>query len=193
MFHASPSVSFKITFPTKPSQTITSQTPLGTSLASTLPTKFTLLRENNSKAALVRVEPLFSSTPIFTSPTFGLCRLTTLSMYMLPIIPNSRRFSGLHSAFAPASMRRAASLPRMGYMLAIAGLSIPGILPSIKRPPAIRAPLLPAETNKSASPDFTMFIPFTMEESFLTLTALTGESSMEITSLASQMVILSPS
>ena len=110
---------------------------------------------------------------------------------MLPIIPNSSRLFGLQSAFAPASTRSDGSPPKIGYMLASAGRSIPCILPKIKSPPERSAPVLPAEIKISPSPFFTIFIPFTIEESFFERTALTGASSFVITSRASATVILS--
>ena len=133
---------------------------------------------------MVSVDPLAASAPILTRPTFGFFLPITFSIYMLPIIPNSNKLFGLHSELAPASTSSEGMPPTIGYMLANAGLSIPGILPSIKRPPASNAPVLPAETKISPYPLLTIFIPFTIEESFFDLTALTGASSLVITSSA---------
>ena len=62
----------------------------------------------------------------------------------------------------------------------------------MKSPPARRAPVLPAEINTSPSSALTMFMPLTIEESFFDLTALTGASSLVITSVAFTTLILSP-
>ena len=110
---------------------------------------------------------------------------------MFPIMPNSNKLLGLQSALAPASTRRDGMPPTMGYTLARAGLSIPCILPKINNPPARRAPVDPAEMNISPSPFLTMLMPFTIEESFLDLTALTGASSLEITCVAFITLIFS--
>jgi len=138
--------------------------------------------------------PLFSSSPMLTRPTLGLLLFMTFSIYMLPIIANSSRFSALHSEFAPASRSSDASpLPRTGYTLARAGLSIPWILPSMKRPPARSAPVLPADTKRSPSPSLTISRPLTMEESFFERIAFTGASFIDMTCCASLMLILDSS
>ena len=80
--------------------------------------------------------------------------------------------------------------PAIGYILDIAGLSIPGILPSINRLPAIYAPVFPADINRSPSPSLSIVRPFTIEESVFLLMALTGESSFSITSEACTTCIL---
>ena len=65
-----------------------------------------------------------------------------------------------------------------------AGLSIPFILPTMKRPPTSIAPVLPALRKASACLSLTSFIATTSEESFFDLTAFVGTSSNSITSVA---------
>ena len=58
------------------------------------------------------------------------------------------------------------------------------ILPTRTCPPTRTAPVLPADTNASHVPSLTIFIPFTIEESFLERIAATGGSAVSITSVA---------
>ena len=67
-----PSVSFKTTLPTNPSQIATSHTALKMSLPSMLPMKFKLLSLfRNSRAFLTISFPLASSEPMLIIPTLG--------------------------------------------------------------------------------------------------------------------------
>ena len=76
-----PSYSFRITFPTNASQTTTSQTPFGISLASTFPIKLMSLHSfNNGNVSFTSAFPFSSSAPIFTRPTFGFLTPMTYSM-----------------------------------------------------------------------------------------------------------------
>lgn len=72
----------------------------------------------------------------------------------------------------------------VGINGASGGRSTPLILPTITCPPTRIAPELPAEQNASASPLRTIFMPTTMDESFFVRIALTGGSSVSMTSVA---------
>ena len=72
----------------------------------------------------------------------------------------------------------------VGINGASGGRSIPLIRPTSVCPPTSIAPELPADTNASASPFFTSFIPTTMDESFFLRIAFTGGSAVSITSVA---------
>ena len=70
-------------------------------------------------------------------------------------------------------------------------LKTPFRRPTISCPPARIAPVEPAEIKASASPSLTSFSPLTILESGFALKAFTGDSSVEMTSLASTIVTLS--
>jgi hypothetical protein len=72
----------------------------------------------------------------------------------------------------------------VGITVAIAGRSMPGRVLRTKRAVAISAPVFPAETQASASPDLTRSIATRIEESFLPRNAEAGGSSIATTSLA---------
>ena len=177
-------MSFNITLPVNPSLTITSHAPFGTSRASIFPMKLILLPSSSGYTSFVISVPLPSSAPRFTSPTVGFSLPITFSIYTLPIIACWRRFCGLQSGFAPASIKSEGIPPRMGYMLAMHGLSIPSSFPSIILDATTIAPVFPAETNKSPLPPLSIERPTTSEESGFFLTVLTGLSSFVITSFA---------
>ncbi len=89
---------------------------------------------------------------------------------------------------APQSIRSAGPLA-VGITGASGERSTPFILPTTNWPPTSIAPVLPAETNASASPCFTRFIPTTIDEFFFFLIAITGGSSKPIISSACTMLI----
>jgi hypothetical protein len=60
----------------------------------------------------------------------------------------------------------------------IAGRSMPGSIFSTKREIAISAPVLPAETQASASPPLTRLMATRIDESFLLRKASAGDSSI---------------
>ena len=66
----------------------------------------------------------------------------------------------------------------------INGVLRPGIVHRIDKDTTGSVIVLPADTNASASPFLTSFMPTTMEESFFLRTAITGGSSNPITSSA---------
>ena len=88
---------------------------------------------------------------------------------------------------APQSIRSAGPFA-VGISGARGERSTPLILPTTNWPPTSMAPVLPADTNASASPCFTRFIPTTIEEFFFFLIAITGGSSNPITSSACTIV-----
>ena len=71
----------------------------------------------------------------------------------------------------------------MGNVTTNAGLATPLIRPTINNPADIKAPVFPADTQPSASPDFTASAILTIELSFLRLIARTGSSSISIFSV----------
>ena len=73
---------------------------------------------------------------------------------------------------------------RVGSAAQIAGRSIPGRVFSTNFAVPIRAPVLPADTQACASPDFTRSMATRIEESFLLRMAERMSSSMPTTSLA---------
>ena len=73
---ATPSLVFSKIFPTKPSQVITSTSPLKISPPSTFPIKYGY-DFKSLNASLVTSFPLLSSSPFDKSPTFGLSMLKT--------------------------------------------------------------------------------------------------------------------
>ena len=78
---ATPSYNLRITLPTKASQTITSASPLGMSLASILPIKLMpSISFNSEYVSLTKAFPFSSSAPILTSATFGFFTPTTFSI-----------------------------------------------------------------------------------------------------------------
>ena len=77
-----------------------------------------------------------------------------------------------------------------GNIGAIAGLSIPFILPTSKVAPVNKAPEFPAEINTSPSPSFSILNPTTIDESFLCFIAIVGVSSISIVSVVCFIVIL---
>ena len=79
----------------------------------------------------------------------------------------------------------------VGISGARGGLWIPLILPTITWPPTRTAPVLPEETNASASCFFTRFNPTTIEESFFFWIAITGGSAVSMTCDACTTRILS--
>ena len=96
---------------------------------------------------------------------------------------NCTRWDGLASTFAPQSIRR--DTPSfVGISGASGGRSTPLMRPTIVCPPTRTAPVLPEETNASASPQRTFFMPTTIEESFLWRIALTGGSPVSMISVA---------
>ena len=108
----------------------------------------------------------------------------TFCMYTLPIIANCTIHSGLQSTFAPAStisMGRSGT----GISVASAGRTMPLMRPILNIAPAISAPVEPAETNACASLRRTMSMPTQKVEFFLRRSAMTGCSSVEMTSGAS--------
>src|ERR1700737_2000004 len=105
---------------------------------------------------------------------------------MVPIRANCTRYSGLASAFAPASSSRQRPVA-VGMTAPIPGRSTPGIRRSPKRPAAITAPLLPALTKPAARPSSTIWTPRTIDDAFLLRTAWAGCSSIAITSAASSI------
>ena len=110
------------------------------------------------------------------------------------MMPFWNMYSGLASTLAPQSRRRVVPpLCSLGNHAAIAGLLMPLILPSVTRPPARSAPVLPAEISASASPDFMRLSALTIVESFFLLTAIAGASSLVMTSVASITSIFEPS
>ena len=109
---------------------------------------------------------------------------------MEPICANCTRWFGLASTLAPQSIRRETPLA-VGISGARGGLWMPLILPTITCPPTRTAPVLPEETNASASCFFTRFKPTTMEESFFFWIAITGGSAVSITWEACTTRILS--
>ncbi len=111
-------------------------------------------------------------------------------MYIEPIFANCTRCDALASTFAPQSISRAGPFA-VGIRGASGDLSTPFILPTTNCPPTSIAPVLPAETNASASPCFTRFMPTTIDEFFFFLMAITGGSSKPITSSACTMLIRS--
>ena len=70
-----------------------------------------------------------------------------------------------------------------GSIGAIAGLSIPFILPINNVAPVSNAPEFPADKNTSPFPSFSILNPTTIEESFLCLIASVGLSSILIVSV----------
>ena len=96
----------------------------------------------------------------------------------------SCKFLALLSALAPTSsiVKLSFSPLRLGKVVVIPGRSSPLIRPIINKPAAKRAPVLPAEKIASASPFFTAWAAKTIDEFFLRRTALTGSSSIVITS-----------
>ena len=77
----SPSYSFKMTFPTKASQTITSASPFGISLASMLPTKLMSSHAfSRGNVSFTRALPFSSSAPILTIATLGFFTPRTFSI-----------------------------------------------------------------------------------------------------------------
>ena len=85
--------------------------------------------------------------------------------------------------FAPLSINTSLLLYD-GNIPAIAGLSIPFILPTRRVAPVSNAPEFPAEMNTSPSPSFSILKPTTIDESFLCLIACVGISSISIVSVA---------
>ena len=76
-----PSYSFNMTLPVKASQTITSASPFGISLASMLPTKLISVHSRRSgMVSFTRALPFSSSAPILTNATFGFFTPTTCSI-----------------------------------------------------------------------------------------------------------------
>ena len=128
-------------------------------------------------ALLTLLLPLISSLPLLNNPTVGLLFLVNTFVSIAPIIANCSNCSGVQSAFAPKSSTQDEPF-KLGKLLAIAGLSIPGRVLRTKREVAIKAPVLPALTQASASLVFTKFILTLIEESFLFLSALCGDSSI---------------
>ena len=114
---------------------------------------------------------------------------STFSIYIDPINANCKILFGLQSTFAPASIN--IKLPFVeGIIGANAGLSIPFILPTLRREPARKAPVLPAERKASQTLSLTSFNPITIEESFFLFIAFTGISSFPITCFASTICSL---
>ena len=72
----------------------------------------------------------------------------------------------------------------VGSAAQMAGRSMPGSILRTKREIAISAPVLPAETQASASPFLTRLIATRIDESFLLRKATAGDSSIPTTSLA---------
>ena len=96
---------------------------------------------------------------------------------------NWTRWDGRESTLAPQSSSRDTPFS-VGISAPKGGRSTPLMRPTSTCPPTRTAPELPADTNASASPFFTRFIPTTMEESFFLRIAFTGGSSVSITSEA---------
>ena len=109
---------------------------------------------------------------------------------MEPIFANCNKWDGRASTFAPQSTSKDTPFT-VGINGANGGLSTPLILPAINCPPTNTAPVLPAETNASASPAFIKFSATTIEESFFLRIAITGASSLVITSSAFTTLICS--
>ena len=105
---------------------------------------------------------------------------------MLPIMANWLIHSGLQSVFAPASIS-SIGRPGTGISAPIAGRSMPLMRPILNIAPAITAPVEPAETNACASLRRTMSMPTLNVESFLRRRAMTGCSSVLMTSVAFAM------
>ena len=102
---------------------------------------------------------------------------------MLDIWANCNRFIGLQFVFAPESINTSLLL-YAGNIPAIAGLSIPLILPTSKVAPASNAPEFPADMNTSPSFSFSILNPTTIDESFLCFILSVGPSSISIVSVA---------
>ena len=162
---------------------MTSASPLKMPSPSTLPMKFKPELRNNSAAALTTSLPLISSSPILSRPTVGLSLCSIAEISIEPMMPNCNKCSAVQSTLAPRSSICVCP-STVGNGAQIAGRSMPGNIFSTKREIAISAPVLPAETQASASPALTRLMATRMDESFLLRRASAGASSMPTTSEA---------
>ncbi len=192
MDSTAPSVDFRTTFPTKPSQTTISTSPLSRSLPSMFPTKFKVLFSNKSYVNRTSSLPLPPSSPMFKSAISGLFIFRQELPNAWAMTPNWNNWAGRQSTLAPASIKITGPFS-VGTILAIAGLSTPLIRPRAKTPAARVAPEFPALITASAWPSFTRRNATRMELSFFFRRALSGDSPiatassqwwMEIRSLA---------
>jgi len=135
--------------------------------------------------------PFPTSSPFASSPTRGFRTPRTRSMKIAPIWPNWRSCDGLGSVLAPASISRTWPVV-VGISAPIAGRSIPGMRPSVKRAAAITAPLFPAEIIPAACPSLTWRRATLIEALGLRRAAFAACSSIAITSAASTIGRVSP-
>ena len=127
--------------------------------------------------------PLISSSPMLRMPTVGQSLCSNAATSMAPMMPNWSRCSGPQSTLAPRSSMWVCPLA-VGTAAQIAGRSIPGIIFMTNLEIAISAPVLPAETQASASPFLTRFTATRIDESFLLRKAREGDSCISTTSEA---------
>ena len=125
--------------------------------------------------------PLMSSSPMLRRPTVGRSTWSTADTSAVPITANCSSCSGEQLTLAPRSSTVVTPL-RVGSCEAIAGRSTPGSVFRTKREIAIRAPVLPAETQASARPSFTRLIATRIDESFFRRSASAGGSCISTTS-----------
>ena len=144
----SPSLTFSVTLPVKPSQTITSAWPAKTSGPSTLPTKLTGADLSSWCASRVSSLPLLSSAPTESRADARLGQ---------PSATARRRPHDceLHEVMRPAFDSRARieqhrRRPRVGMIVASAGRSTPGSRPNAACAAITAAPVWPALNSASA-------------------------------------------
>ena len=93
--------------------------------------------------------PFPSSSPIFIKPTLGFSIPNILLAYIEPKIPNSNKFSGLQSEFAPTSNITEVPHVNCGTILNKAGLLTSGIFFTEYKEETKIAPVLPALAKPS--------------------------------------------
>ena len=125
--------------------------------------------------------PFSGSSPIERSRTDGSGTSRISWANTTPMCANWRRWSGLASAFAPASIRTVG--PRFpGITIAMPGRSTPGSLRTWRSEAASIAPVFPAEITASASPSTTALTARTRDEPGFARTASAGFSCISIAS-----------
>ena len=108
--------------------------------------------------------PFTSSTPILSRPTVGRSRAEQDPRHGRCPSPRDRR-DARHRRRSRRRGRARSTAPRtVGQRAAIAGRSMPGMVLSWNFASAISAPVLPAETARSASPRFTASIAIDIED-----------------------------
>ena len=177
----SPSKNLITTFPATASVTTTSAICAVRSLPSTLPMKLRSVSSISSVARWMRASPLPFSSPIESSATRGRSTPRTRSLKIAPMRAYWARFSGVESGLAPmSSSTNGRSVPTI--WIARPGRSMPGSVPRIRTPAAMPAPVWPAVTTASASPDLTSSVATTIELRFLRTSARAGCSCIPISS-----------